>query len=304
MKVFITGGTGFVGTNLLRKLQNSNHETLLLVFGNEQVPHNIKSKNEIVRGDLSNIKKWEKNIVDFSPDAAIHMAWEGIPDYSYKTSAKNLLYGIDLVKILGESGCKKIICTGSCWEYGLKQGKMSENMLPVSTNAFTAAKNSLNVIGSEIAKEHSMSLIWTRLFYVYGPLQRTYSLIPYVIKCIQDGKKPDIKTPETKNDFIFIEDVVKALIMILEKHEKSDIFNIGSGFSTQVNDIVDIVSKKYGLDLYIPHGRKNEKESVDFWADISKIKKEIGWTPKTSIHEGIEKTIECFNKKNLTIKEV
>jgi nucleoside-diphosphate-sugar epimerase len=219
-------------------------------------------------------------------------------------SAKNLLDGIKLYETLAEKNCKKIITTGSCWEYGRGKGAISEKLNPISTNSFTSAKNSLNIIGSIIAKEHNISFIWTRLFYVYGPLQRSYSLMPFIINCIQKGKKPDIKTPETKNDFIYVEDAVTAIKMILEKYEKNNVFNIGSGYSTQVSDIVNIVSKKYGLEYNLSNFRKNEKEVVDFWADISKIKKEIGWSPKTSIYEGIDKTIEYFNKQNLTIKEI
>jgi len=304
MKVFITGGTGFIGTHLMKKLQNSDHEIMLLLLESEQLPNDFPGDFKTVTGNLSNIEKWKKQLEDFSPDATVHMAWEGIPDYSRKTSNKNLECGLKFIKTIAEIGCTSVICTGSCWEYGRKYGKLREEMKPVSTNDFTTAKNSLNVMGNEIAKENNMNFIWTRLFYVYGPLQRSYSLLPHIINSIQKGEKPEIKTPDTKNDFIFVEDAVDAISMILEKCKTSTVYNIGSGLSTSVRRIVEIVCKNFDFDYEIPQDDKSDISPTDFWADISKIKREIGWQPKTNINDGIEKTIKHYNKINLKVKEV
>ncbi|MCK4364480.1 MAG: NAD(P)-dependent oxidoreductase [Thermoplasmatales archaeon] len=294
MRVFITGGTGFIGTHLIKNLQDSNHDILLLTLEGEELPEAFPVNIKTIEGNLSNIDKWQNKIEKFQPDATIHMAWEGLPNYDYKTSARNLEYGIKFITMLSEVGCKRVICTGSCWEYGKKHGKISEDEMPVSTNSFTAAKNALNIMGHEIAKENNMNFIWTRLFYVYGSGQRSYSLIPHIINCIKNGKKPEIKTPDAKNDFVYAEDVVNALSMILEKCNKSTVYNIGSGHSTSVKDVVEIVCQNYDFDCKISSDHQVNKSSVDFYADISKIKKETGWEPKTSIQEGIKNTVKYY----------
>jgi len=296
MRAFITGGTGFIGKYVVNRLEKEGFNILLLTRASkENIFSIIKSKKvDIVSGDLSDINKWETKLKQFKPDTAIHLAWEGIPDYGVETSIKNLKYGLNLFKELAELGCKKIICTGSCWEYGQNHGKLSEDSPIRLSNAFAAAKNALHWLGREIAKENNMQFIWTRLFYVYGPGQREKSLIPYIIKCVKEGKKPEIKTPYARNDFIYVEDVAKAIAAILEKCNQSTVYNIGSGDSTSIQDIIKIVYSKLNLQ-YKPKDKvfKSDNPPFDtFWADISKIKKEIGWEPKLTISDALQRTIK------------
>ncbi|GAI27441.1 unnamed protein product [marine sediment metagenome] len=237
MKLFVTGGTGFIGPYVVRELSKRGHKLLILLNQPKSQPLDFPKTVEFIKGDLANIESWKPNVKNFQPDAAMHMAWEDIPDYSVKTSIKNLKYGLNLFQELAELGCKKIICTGSCWEYGQNHGKLSEDSPVRPSNAFAVAKNALHWLGREIAKENNMQFIWTRLFYVYGPGQRGNSLIPCIIKCVKEGKKPKIKTPTARNDFIYVEDVAKAIVAILEKCNQGTVYNIGSGYSTSIQQL-------------------------------------------------------------------
>lgn len=303
MKVFVTGGTGFIGQYVVRRLYKKGHKLLILSVQPKSQKLNFPKTVEFVEGDLANIESWKSNVKNFQPDAAIHLAWEGIPDYGVETSIKNLKYGLNLFEELAEIGCKKIICTGSCWEYGQNQGEISEDLPVKSSNAFTAAKNALHWLGREIAKENNIQFIWTRLFYVYGPGQRENSLIPYIIKCAREGKDPKIKTPSARNDFIYVGDVAKAIVAILKKCNQSTVYNIGSGYSTSIQDIIKIVYSELNLQYQLKDKILNTKNiySDNFWVDISKIKKEIGWESKTTICEGIKNTI-LYCEKNKNIK--
>lgn len=292
MRIFVTGGTGFIGKHLVRKLQERGHSLLLL----SQKP---LEDIDFIEGDLADIDKWKAEVEKFKPDACIYLAWEGLPDYSAVISIRNLEYGIKLFRFLAEIGCKTILSTGTCWEYGQQSGKLSEDMALKPLNAFTAAKNSLHWLGKEIAKENNMQFIWTRLFYVYGPGQRETSLIPYLINCAKTGKTPEIKNPSNKNDFIYITDVVRAIVLLLKHCKKGGIYNIGSGKLTAVKDIVEIIAKKF--DIYeewkniIP--LKINTLATNFYADISKIKGEIDWELKVGIEQGIQKTIDNYFSK-------
>ena len=150
--------------------------------------------------------------------------------------------------MLAETSCKRIVVTGSCFEYGKQRGRIKEDSALKPFSAFSAAKNSLHQLGSKIAKKNNMQFIWTRLFYVYGPGQRQNSLIPYIINCVKEGKKPDIKTPLSKNDFIYVKDIADAISMILKKCSKSAVYNIGSGESTSVQDIIKIVNDNLNFE--------------------------------------------------------
>ncbi len=296
MKVFVTGGTGFIGPYVVRELSKRGHKLFILSSHPKSQTLDFPKTVEFVEGDLADIESWKPNVKSFQPEATIHMAWEGIPDYSVKTSIKNLKYGLNLFEELAELGCKKIICTGSCWEYGQQSGKLREDMMLKPYDAFTAAKNALHWMGREIAKENNMQFIWTRLFYVYGPGQKETCLIPYLINCIKQGKKPEIKTSFAKNDFVCVEDAADAVTMILEKCKQSTIYNIGSGYSTNVQDIIKIVCDNYDFQYESMSAHPTSEPSVDFWADISKIKMEVGWKPKLTIPDGLQKTIQEYKK--------
>lgn len=276
MRIFITGGTGFIGRYVVKKLKEDKDNELFLLSR-----------------DLSDIDKWRKEVEDFKPEAAIHLAWEGLPNYDAKTSIKNLKYGLDLMNMLAGISCKTVLSTGSCWEYGGQSGKLTEDISPQPLNAFTSAKNALHLLGKEIAKENNIQFIWTRLFYVYGPGQRETSLIPYLINCAQNKKTPEVKNPSAKNDFVYVEDVAEALTMLVKNCQKSGVYNIGSGEPTSVQKIVEIIFPEY----HFP-GQPVDSSADNFYADISKIKKEIGWKPKTNIKEGIQKMIDYYSSKN------
>jgi len=300
MKIFVTGGTGFIGQHVIKQLVKDKHTLLLLCLENEELPYSIKTSKtvQILRNDLSNIDIWKKEVEHFKPQTTIHMAWEGIPNYDYKTSMRNLIYGLNLITMLAEMGCKCVLCTGSCWEYGQKSGRLNEDSEVKPSNAFTAAKNSLHLMGREIAKENDMKFIWTRLFYVYGPEQKGHSLIPHIINAIRYGNTPDIKTPHSRNDFVYVEDVANAISMLTTKDPKGEIYNIGLGHSTAVADIINMVYRYYGLNKKYVSAYEISTDIVqtDFWADITRIKKDVGWEPKFNVEKGIEKTIEYYKK--------
>ena len=295
MRVFVTGGTGFIGTHVVKKLESEGDTLLLLSRGSKAAYSllDIPKTVNIISGDLSDINSWKDELKKFQPDATIHMAWEGLPDYGYKTSIRNLKYGLDLVTMLAESGCERFISTGSCWEYGQQHGKLHEEIPAKPFNSFTAAKNALHWMGREIAKENNMLFIWTRLFYVHGPGQREASLIPYIINCVRKGKKLEIKTPHARNDFVFVEDVAEAISMLVKNCKQSAVYNIGSGYSTSVQDIIKIACDNYDFqyqsEKVTPH--QISESFVDFWADISRIQTDVGWVPKIDIKEGIQRTI-------------
>ncbi len=264
---------------------------LLVRDGRDKNIFASKRNLRFIKGDLSEINRLAAGIKKFKADAALHLAWEGIPDYSAAMSAKNLIFSVDLISLLAKLGYKKIVCAGSCWEYGAKSGKIGEEFLPRITNAFAAAKDAIHNLGSYLAQEKNADFVWARIFYPYGPRQKPSSLVPHLIDRYSRGASPEIKNPKGGNDFVYMDDVARALVAILEKHKnrQSHTYNIGSGRLTGVGEIV---KKIYGA------GFKNlAVRPVGFYADISRIKKEIGWRPVVDIKAGIKKTVAHFIKR-------
>jgi nucleoside-diphosphate-sugar epimerase len=291
MKIFITGGTGFIGKYVVQELLSKGHELLV----NSDIPGNQSDNGlRFIVGNLNEIDHWWPEVIRFAPDAAIHLAWEGIPDYSAKMSEVNLTHGLRLYRLLGQAGCKKILSSGSCWEYGLFKGCLHESQPVYPYNAFTAAKNALHFLGKEIAAEYEMSFIWTRLFYVYGPGQRAQSLIPFIINEVLSGRELKLKSVNDQLDFIYVEDVAKAFDLILSNECSHSVYNIGSGRKTAVKEIVKIIYQKLQkpLPALTDQGEENAGTIKDFYANRDQIISDFNIGTCTDINEGIEKFIK------------
>ena len=115
MRIFITGGTGFIGAQVVKELQTEENNLLLLSRRSKTSLPSLKIPNVgNVQGDLSDIASWENEVKMFSPEVAIHMAWDSIPNYDVKASKKNLVYGLNLIGMLAESGCQSVIGMQVC----------------------------------------------------------------------------------------------------------------------------------------------------------------------------------------------
>lgn len=294
MRVFITGGTGFNGKYVVQKLDNGTNKLLVL---SRNANNSVSSKNiSVLTGNLASINNWKDALIKFKPQAAVHLAWEGIPDYGTQNSIKNLNYGLELIELLAKVGCQTILITGTIWEYGNQTGKLKEDFCIKPFNALTAAKNSLHLLGSEIAKDHNINFIWTRLSNSYGPGRHEASLIPYLIKSVQSNKKIEIRDPNAQNDFIYVEDAAEAISQLLLKYKKSGVFNIGSGKLISVRDIIKKIFKILNVKQSYRITDQKQIDSFSYaYADISRIKEATGWEPQTSIDEGIKRTIDYFS---------
>jgi len=299
MRIFITGGTGFIGQHILRQLLANDHDILALKLPGEDVsPFTEQHKITFIDGTLATLEPIKNTLQHFKPDATIHLAWQGIPNYDAPTSTTNLIQSVQLLLLLAELNCQRVLCSGSCWEYAHKTGKLSEDALVQATNPFTAAKISVHTMGTEIAKANNQQFTWVRFFYVYGPGQKSHSLIPHLIQAIHAGNTPDIKTPRTRNDFVYVEDVARAVTQLIQTPTTQGTYNIGSGTSTEITDVINQVYHAYGLTQRYSPPPKTQETPVDFWADITKIHHDIGWRPQVTINEGIRRTVE--NQKTIS----
>ena len=294
MKILLTGASGFVGRHVLAALERSSNKVLALTR------RNLKAENILLlKGDLDNFKFMKPRIIEFQPDVVIHLAWQGIPDYSQQTSRLNLNFSIDFLDfILDYTECDKIITAGSCWEYGKKQGACKESDTITLTSYFTWAKHALNNYLSIKCAEKAVTLNWFRLFYVYGPGQREGSLIPTLIQSISEAKAPLIKAPWNKNDFVYVGDVAKAFATAVDVNLPSGIYNLGSGRSTSVYDVCRIVEAQLLGTSTISKSLLNNVEktgSVNFWGDMTKIKKGLNMSGATQLEEGIKLHVSSMN---------
>ena len=300
MNVLLTGGSGFIGSHVLSKLMDSSHNILSFSKNTTFLGKNLFQ----IDARLSDYKNIESDILNFDPDVLLHLAWEGIPDFSSKTSYKNLINSIDFIDfIINNTKCSKFIITGSCFEYGKRNGECKESDKIEVNSYFTWAKTSLYNYLKMRTDEKGKVLNWFRLFYVYGTGQRAESLIPTLVNSIIQKKTPSVNFPLNRNDFVEVSDVAKVLIQSIDKDLLSGIYNLGSGKTISVSEICYEVEKQILNDDYISNKvlKKGRKEqNVNFWSSMEKINDSFQTLRFMSLQKGIKKYIETLNLKDFS----
>jgi UDP-glucose 4-epimerase len=294
VKIALTGGTGFIGTHLLTSLLSDGHEVMSL---GRSMGQNL-SNSRFIHVNYSLGEILPEALISFEPEALIHLAWEGIPDFSLEMCLKNVNeQGHFISEISKLNSIKKVIATGTCMEYAAKTGMCSVTERNAPHSYFSWSKQAVADFLKIICQSKKIKLVWFRLFYVYGPGQRPASLIPTLINNFKNGDLPTLNNPFVANDYIYIKDVVNAFELALVNPSAEGTFNLGSGEATPAYKISSIVEMHITNQEAVSKGfelNKGLTSGPGFYADIESSQSGLGWIPKWSLSDGIAETCKSF----------
>ena len=294
----VTGASGFIGKPIVNKLLMMGCEVLAI---GREIPAQKKINSlHWLKANFSSPETYQAEINAFKPEVLIHLAWQDIPDYSLEKSILNLNQSLSFISFIAEiKSCKKILIAGSCWEYGKMYGECLNTDIVNPNNFFAISKYSLYLLSEVIAKQKFIKLGWFRLFFVYGPGQRSESLIPSILNNLKKGQLPNIRTPINANDFVYVDDVADAFSKAVSANFPSGIYNLGSGRSTTVLDVCRISEQilwgAESLTAQLESKTESSRCEVDFWADIKHSKEILDWQPTISLKDGIQLTQQWIN---------
>jgi UDP-glucose 4-epimerase len=295
MRIVVTGATGFLGRALCRKFLERDHD--LLGLSRTGKLDSGCSQKAITYLPYNMGEELPKDLIDFSPEVLVNLAWSDIPDFSEQKCVGNVESQLRFFKETEKLiGLRKVVGAGTCREYGAKQGACLEGERFSPDSYFSWAKQSLGDYFTIDCRRREMCFVWLRIYYVYGPGQRAESLIPMLIKAFNANKPPEINNPAAVNDYIYIDDVVNAFVKATEDENCHGVFNLGSGKTTSIAEIVELVERvirntdDFSSQLIKKVG--SIKSGSGMWADITLSGRQLGWAPQVSLIDGISKTID------------
>jgi len=304
-KILITGATGFIGSNLLRKFLELNTNIYLVTrsSSNKWRIEDVLKKVKEYSIDLLDYEKLEKVILDIKPQIVFHAAVYGNhPNQveSKKIFETNLTGTVNLVNACRKIDFELFINTGSSSEYGPKNEAIRESDLLEPVNDYGVSKASATLYCQAIARREDRPITTLRLFSPYGYYEQLTRLIPSTILSCLKNINPKVSTADSVRDFVFIEDVIDAYVRTIDNKEKiaGKIFNIAKGKQHSVGEVVDDIIKLTGARLSPAWGAvfNPRAEPKNWQADISEVKDILKWEAKYKLEEGLAKTVKWFEK--------
>lgn len=296
MKALVTGGTGFVGNNLARKLLSEKNKVGLLVREESKTwrIQDLLGKVDFLTGDLTNKEGLIRLIHDYKPEFIYHLGSYGTYPSFQKEIEKITSVNINGTLNLVEAAQKiPLINIGSSSEYGIKNCAMLETDKCHPDNLYGKTK----LVQTLYCKEQEIPTL--RIFSAYGPWQESSQLIPTLIKSKLNGN--ELHLIDSVRDYVYVEDIVNAILKATEKYDKikGEIINLGSGKQYLTKDILNELDKIDSQQLKIKWDFNAVQTEPSVWvADISKAKRLLGWEPKILLEDGLRKTYNWF-KENL-----
>ena len=310
----VTGGTGFIGSLLVRKLVNNNERVHLLVRKEARFwrIQDILNRLTCHVSDLSDPRILTKIVHRINPSVIYHLATYGA--YSYQNEADriiktNILGTWNLLQATSNLDYELFVNTGSSSEYGFKQSKMRETDILEPVSYYAVSKCSQTLLCYHIAREEKKPIVTLRPFSVYGPYEEPGRFIPTLLEALYLREKMNLVSPEISRDHIYVDDMVNAYLLIdkLKKYG-GEIFNIGTGSQYSIKQVVQAAVKVTGKTADFRWGKMKKRpwDTTRWVADISKAHKLLGWAPRINLERGLglawkwfESNYNFYNKKRL-----
>ena len=315
-KLLITGAGGFIGSHMVEKALKLKYSVTALVKYNSRNNwgwiDNFKHKNlNIVSGDISD-PEFINNLV-YGKSYIIHLAaLIGIP-YSYKAVESyyntNLTGTINILNAARRFKVKRVLVTSTSEVYGTaKYTPINESHPLQAQSPYSASKIAADQISIAYGKSFGTPITIVRPFNAYGPRQSERAIIPTIISQILTKKKfIEIGNLKPTRDYNYVEDIADAFFKILNNNKTMhETINICSGKEIQINELAKKILKKFRVNKKILSKknrlRPKNSEVERLLGDNTKIKKLTNWKSKTSLDEGLEKTIYWFKKNFKKLK--
>ena len=307
MKVLVTGGCGFIGSNFIRSLLKNDHceivnMDLLAYSGNLENQSDLLGypTYQFVRGDVNDFSlmkkwcQWADAIVHFA--AQTHVDRSILEPSSFMTT--NILGACNLLEAVRGIGAgkKRVVYISTDEVYGIiTQGKADEESALRPNSPYSASKASGDLLVRAYNHTYGLGVITTRTSNNFGPYQYPEKLIPLAVTNLMEGKKiPVYGDGLQERDWIYVEDNCSAIALILREGKEGEVYNIATGQTMTNLSVVGKILEQFGKpSSWIEYVKDRPGHDTRYSLSSEKLRK-LGWAPHLSFEEGLGKTVSWY----------
>lgn len=304
-KVLVTGGLGFIGSQLVEALVERNFQVSILddfSLGFEKNIEKIKKEVEVIKGDVRNFSEVEKSVKDCKyvfHMSALSYVGESLkkPELYNEVNVEGTLNVLNASKL---HNVERFVFPSTCVVYGNVPCPIKEDSLVLPNSPYAITKAAGEYYCKFFTDVHGLDTICMRIFNAYGPRMNKRAISFFAEKLFANESPKVTGNGEQVRDFVFSSDIVDALIRAVNVPKKyvGNSYNVASGKGYSLNEVIALMNKVLGKNIaieYVPEAKAEVFESI---ADTSLSKKHLGFEAKTSIEEGLKITLDSL-KENL-----
>ena len=292
MRVFITGGTGFVGASVVRLLVQRGDSVLVATrrpLKNTRIA-DLCMQVETLDCDLATGALDRATLQKFAPEALLHLGWIGVGGGERNDVAqlRNISAVGVIAEAVAEAGAEALIGFGSQAEYGPCRGRTDESRPARPTTLYGIAKVAAGQTMLQIAARKNLRGVWGRIYSVYGPGADPGTLLPSLLASLANGRVPELTRCEQIWELLHVEDCARAAVALLDAPRASGLFNIGTGEPIKLRDVVLMLRDKIAPTIEPRFGAipYRTDQVMHLEADFGRIRRITGWRPEILLADG------------------
>ncbi len=276
-KVLVTGATGFLGSYVIEALLQKGCVVIATASGiTSAASKEWYNKVKFIPLDLNKIDESVNYYTYFDqPDSMIHLAWQGLPNYTRDFHiTENLPIQLEFLQNLLQHGLKHLTVTGTCLEYGMQEGCLTESLPAKPENPYAIAKHRLQEALTILTDQNQARFKWVRLFYMYGKGQNPKSLFSQLEKAMEEKQEVfNMSGGEQIRDFLPVEKMAEYIVDIAVQNNTTGIINCCSGEPVKLKDLVTrfLKERNSNIQLNLGYYPYTTYEPMNFWGDTKKL---------------------------------
>jgi nucleoside-diphosphate-sugar epimerase len=284
MRVLLTGGSGFVGSHVLQRLMSDNIECITLGRSNRH------ASSQHITSDLLSDQDFNQLLSNIKPSHLIHLAW-CTEHGKYWGSQENLRWMCSTYRLLGaflQHGGIYAFIAGTCAEYDWRYGYCDEELTPCNPGTlYGIAKDATRRMCQSLASANNIPLTWGRIFFPYGPGEKSQRLIPSLFKAFRGELEPFGVNNRYLRDFVHVDDLVNAILTCIQQ-KLNGVINLSSGNPVALEQIIRIIAAVEGKDpdLILDRESPNRAEPQLLVGKNEKLRS-LGWNPEQDLETAI-----------------